>query len=101
MKRKEQVLQIPKLSIKSSFLVLVSLIAGGILFPYLLTTIGMSFRLGIMTTLPISLAFSLVYSHYILETKQGYCKRFMVMLIVTTIFLEVMAYFWIVRGFIF
>lgn len=101
MRPEEQPLQIPRLSIKSSFIVFTSLLFGGVIFPYLLTLLELSFKLGVMTTLPISLAFSLVYSHYCVETKQGFNKRFFIALVVITILLELMSYVWIVKGFIF
>ncbi|GEQ48994.1 hypothetical protein [Tetragenococcus koreensis] len=101
MKPEEQPLRIPRLSIKSSFLVLASLLLGGIIIPYLLTLLGISFKTGVMIILPVSLAFSLVYSHYYLETKQGFCKRFIVALVVATVALELMSYVWLVEGFIF
>ncbi|AYW44801.1 hypothetical protein LQF61_02230 [Tetragenococcus koreensis] len=101
MKPEEQPLRIPRLSIKSSFLVLASLLLGGIIIPYLLTLLGIGFKTGVMIILPVSLAFSLVYSHYYLETKQGFCKRFIVALVVATVALELMSYVWLVEGFIF
>lgn len=101
MKPEEQPLRIPRLSIKSSFLVLASLLLGGIIIPYLLTLLGIGFKTGVMIILPVSLAFSLVYSHYYLETKQGFCKRFIIALVVATVALELMSYVWLVEGFIF
>lgn len=101
MKPEEQPLRIPRLSIKSSFLVLASLLLGGIIIPYLLTLLGIGLKTGVMIILPVSLAFSLVYSHYYLETKQGFCKRFIVALVVATVALELMSYVWLVEGFIF
>ncbi len=98
MKFEEQSLRIPRLSVKGSFLVFVSLVFGGIIFPYLLMLVGMSFKTGVMLTLPISLAFSLLYNHYFIETKQGFCKRFIIFLVVVTALLELLAYFWIVKG---
>lgn len=76
MKPEEQPLRGPRLSVKSSFIVFAFLLLGGVIFPYLLTILGLSFKTGVMLTLPVSLAFSLVYSHYFIETKQGFCKRF-------------------------
>jgi len=101
MEPKEQPLRIPRLSIKSSFLVFASLLLGGVILPYLLTLLGIHFKTGVMVTLPVSLAFSLVYSHYFIETKQGFCKRFIVALLITTVVLELMSYVWLVEGYIF
>lgn len=101
MKPEEQPLRGPKLSIKSSFIVFAFLLLGGVIFPYLLTILGLSFKAGVMITLPVSLAFSLVYSHYFIETKQGFCKRFIFAFVVSTIILELMSYVWLVEGLIF
>ncbi|AYW48430.1 hypothetical protein C7K38_08660 [Tetragenococcus osmophilus] len=101
MEPKEQQLKIPRLSIKSSFLFFASLLLGGVIFPYLLSLLGISFKTGAMIILPVSLAFSLVYSHYYIETKQGFCKRFLIALLLTTVILELMSYVWLVEGYIF
>lgn len=101
MKPEEQPLKIPRLSIKSSFFVFLSMLLGGVIFPYLLTLLGLDFKMGVMIILPVSLAFSLAYSHYYIETKQGFCKRFIISLVVATALLELMSYVWLVEGFIF
>ncbi|AYW50252.1 hypothetical protein [Tetragenococcus halophilus] len=101
MKPEEQPLRGPRLSVKSSFIVFAFLLLGGVIFPYLLTILGLSFKTGVMLTLPVSLSFSLVYSHYFIETKQGFCKRFILFFVVTTVILELMSYVWLIEGFIF
>lgn len=99
--KSDEALRIPKLSIKSSFFVLFSLVLGGIIIPYILTLIGMSFQMGMILVLPASFAFSLVYSHYFIETKQGYSKRFLIAWGLTTIVFTIIAYVWLMQGFVF
>ncbi|KAF1303108.1 hypothetical protein IV487_03540 [Enterococcus saccharolyticus] len=99
--KSDEALRIPKLSIKSSFFVLFSLVIGGIVIPYVLTLVGMSFRMATILVLPVSFAFSLVYSHYCIETKQGYNQRFFIAWGLTTIVFTIVAYVWLMQGFIF
>lgn len=91
----------PRFSIKSSLLLLLSGIIGGVLIPYIFYTLNWSTSLATMLSLPILVALTISYSQYFIETKRGYSKGFWVTLIFSLVILEVLTYFWLYKGFIF
>jgi len=51
--------------------------------------------------LPVGIAFALAYSHYFIETKTGFCKRFIWLFLISLILLELISYLWLIKGVIF
>jgi len=74
----------------------------GVLLPsVLLGTFSLPFNIGAMIFLPVGIAFALAYSHYFIETKTGFCKRFIWLFLISLILLELISYLWLIKGVIF
>lgn len=67
----------------------------------LLWTFSLPFNIGAMIFLPVGIAFALAYSHYFIETKTGFCKRFIWLFLISLILLELISYLWLIKGVIF
>lgn len=59
------------------------------------------FYIGAMIFLPVGIAFALAYSHYFIETKTGFCKRFIWLFLISLILLKLISYLWMIKGVIF
>ena len=89
---------VPKFSVKSAgFLFSMGLLCGVLLPSVLLWTFNLPFNIGAMIFLP----FALAYSHYFIETKTGFCKRFIWLFLISHILLELISYLWLIKGVIF
>ena len=64
-------------------------------------TFSLPFNIGAMIFLPVGIAFALAYSHYFIETKTGFCKRFIWLFLISLILLELISYLWLIKGVIF
>ena len=86
---------VPKFSVKSAgFLFSMGLLCGVLLPSVLLWTFSLPFNIGAMI-------FLLAYSHYFIETKTGFCKRFIWLFLISLILLELISYLWLIKGVIF
>lgn len=93
---------VPKFSVKSAgFLFSMRLLCGVLLPSVLLWTFNLPFNIGAMIFLPVGIAFALAYSHYFIETKTGFCKRFIWLFLISLILLELISYLWLIKGVIF
>ncbi len=67
---------IPKFSFKSSLIILLGAIGGTVIFPYILSLIGIDNRMGVVIGNTLLLGFVLSYVRFFIETKRGFCKKF-------------------------
>ena len=58
---------------------------------------GFLFSMGLLC----GVLFALAYSHYFIETKTGFCKRFIWLFLISLILLELISYLWLIKGVIF
>ncbi|NSM46093.1 hypothetical protein HRD97_12055 [Enterococcus faecalis] len=88
---------VPKFSVKSAgFLFSMGLLCGVLLPSVLLWTFNLPFNIGAMIFLPVGIAFALAYSHYFIETKKGFCKRFIWLVFISLILFDVIFFLWVV-----
>lgn len=92
---------IPKFSIKSSLLILLAGILGGIVFPYFFYEMNWDTRIAVMMFLPALISLSMAYGQCFIETNDGLNKRFWLIATVAFVILETLSYFWLFKGFIF
>ncbi|MHC5228321.1 hypothetical protein ACYSNW_08605 [Enterococcus sp. LJL99] len=101
MESRENKPSIPRFSFKSSMLLLLAGIVGGIILPYLFFELGWDSRIAVMLFLPLLISLAIAYSQCFIETKDGLSKRFIRTFIIAFIVLETVSYFWLFKGFIF
>ncbi|MGX7030099.1 hypothetical protein [Vagococcus zengguangii] len=92
---------IPRFSWKSSLLLFLAIIVGGILLPYLFYLIGLNLKLAVMLFLPLLVALAVTYGQYFIETNRGFNKQFVISLVAMTLVLEIASYLWLFVGVIF
>ena len=67
---------IPKFSLKSSLTIIGGAFVSTVVFPYLLSLIGIRFNIGVVIGNTFILGLILAYTRFFIETKQGFCKSF-------------------------
>lgn len=85
---------IPTISFKSAFVIMLSAVIATLVAPYILSLIGVSFKLGIIIGNAVLTAFAVSYCRYFIETKRGYCKSFYKTYIIFAISFAIIGYFW-------
>ena len=68
---------IPTFSIKSSIVLIVSAVVSSVFFPLLLSKIGVNRNLAIVLCNIIIMGFSIAYIRFFIESKRGFCKKFL------------------------
>ena len=101
METRENKPNIPKFSIRSSLLLLLAGVLGGIIIPYLFYELGWNSKIAVMLFLPALISLAIAYGQCFIETKDGLSKRFLRNFIIAFIVLETVSYFWLFQGFIF
>ncbi|WP_148112414.1 hypothetical protein [Vagococcus elongatus] len=92
---------IPGFSVKSSLLILLAGLVGGIIFPYFFYELHWDTRIAVMLFLPALISAAIAYGQCCIETDAGICKRFWIILSFSFFILEVLSYFWLYKGLIF
>lgn len=67
---------IPKFSLKSSLIILLGAIGATVIFPYLVSLLGLSYNVGVVVGNTLILGFVLAYVRFFVDTKIGFCKKF-------------------------
>lgn len=89
---------IPRFSLKSSLIILLGAILSTVVFPYILSLIGISHKMGIVIGNTLILSFILTYVRFFLETKRGICKKFWITYFGFGIAFGCISFFWIYLG---
>lgn len=92
---------IPGFSFKSSLLILLAGLIGGIIFPYLFYELHWDTRIAVMVFLPALISAAIAYGQCFIETNAGFCKRFWLIFGSGFIILEVLSYIWLYKGIVF
>ena len=100
-KTSDKEVTIPRFSIKSSLLLLLAGVCGGILMPYIFSLVNLDPKLGMILFLPAFISFAIAYGQCFIETKDGFCKRFWLTAIIGFFILTILSYFWLFKGFVF
>lgn len=67
---------IPRFSLKSSLCIILGAAGSTIVFPYLLSLLGISYSTGVVIGNTLILGFVLAYVRFFVETNKGFCKKF-------------------------
>lgn len=67
---------IPRISFKSSFIIMIFAILSSILIPYIVFTLGGSFKIAVIICNVFLMPFAISYVRYFVETKRRYCRGF-------------------------
>lgn len=86
--------EIPRFGIKSSLFILASGIISGILIPWILSLVGISYQISIVIFNGVILGFGLAYSRFFIETKRGFCKKFWHTYIFFGLIFSTISFFW-------
>lgn len=85
---------IPKFSLKSSLIILLGAIGATVIFPYVLSLIGLDNRIGVVIGNTFLLGFVLSYVRFFIETKRGFCKKFWITYLGFGITFGFISFFW-------
>lgn len=85
---------IPQFSLKSSLIILLGAIVSTIVFPYILSLIGVSYKIGVVIGNTLILGFILAYVRFFVETKRGLCNKFWITYLGFGVAFGCISFFW-------
>ncbi|MDX5658219.1 hypothetical protein [Clostridioides difficile] len=89
---------IPTISLKSGFILIVSYLVSTVVFPLLLSILGIDNRFGVVIGNSLITSFAVAYARYFVDTKSGYSLGFFRLYILFALSLAIIGYFWIYKG---
>lgn len=85
---------IPTFSFKSSLVIMLGAVNSTFIVPYILSFIGIDFKLGVMIGNATITSYALAYSRYFIETNKKYCKGFWITYGGFALAFCIIAFFW-------
>lgn len=89
---------IPTISFKSGMILMVSAAIATLVFPYLLSLVGVDFGLGAIIGNVLITSFAVAYTRYFVETKRGFCFGFWRLYVLFAISFAIIGWFWVYKG---
>ena len=86
---------IPRISFKSSLVISVGAFLGCIVIPLLMQFIGLDYKIGVVIGSATIVAYALTYTRYFIDTKRGYCKKFLRTYLLFAISFAIISFFWL------
>lgn len=94
MLRQEKNTSIPNFSYKSAFLILLSALIGSLFLPFLLTKIGITWKMLHVIVSAAVPAFTTSYCSFFIESDEGYSRRFWKVTLALFLVIGFISYFW-------
>lgn len=85
---------IPGFSLKSSLMILLGAIISTVVFPYIVSFIGVSYKVGVVIGNTLILGFILAYVRFFVETKRGLCNKFWITYLGFGLAFGCISFFW-------
>ncbi len=85
---------IPTFGFKSALAILAGAVGGTIIFPLLLSLLGVNANFSIMIGNTFITSFGIAYSRFFIESKKGLCKSFWLTYLFFGISFGIMSYLW-------
>lgn len=90
--------KIPTFSFRSSLIIMLGAVAGSLIVPLLLSTIGISFDIGVVIGNITVTSYTIAYVRYFIESDEKYCKGFLLTYLGFAVSFGVIAFFWLFLG---
>lgn len=85
---------IPTFSFKSSLIILAGAIGGTLAIPFILSLLGVSYKLGVVIGNILVTGYAVAYTRSFIESKKGYCRSFWITYAGFGIALGIISAFW-------
>ena len=85
---------IPSFGFKSALVILAGAVGGTIIFPLLLSLVGVSTNFSIMIGNTFITSFGIAYSRFFIESKKGVCRSFWLNYLFFGVSFGIMSYLW-------